>query len=366
MDQELGERLRRIDYASDIDKLDMQRLAKDMDNQSEVNGVARYHSSVQILHDLNERLGKAAPRSTVSTLVDIFIYLNNIGMNFDNSVELINKFPQLTSYSIENLEAKRAYLDLTKKEFKSLIVKFPQITGYSIENLEAKREYLTLTKKEFKSLIMTFPPIVGLKIENLEAKREYLTLTKDEFKCIILKFPSITGHSIENLEAKREYLMLTKDELKRLIMKFPPLISYSIENLEVKFRFYEVRLETGRADILRSYTKCSTSDNDDKIPKTGVNLGLSMYNRVMPRYVLHKRMLRENGKIFDIDKFMKSLWHSDDRFIIENGGSGAKSQADANKEKIPANVYYERAKYLCGMMRTHGSAALKSRTTKLT
>ena len=145
MDQELGERLRRIDYASDIDKLDMQRLAKDMDNQSEVNGVARYHSSVQILHDLNERLSKAAPRSTVSTLVDIFIYLNNIGMNFDNAVELINKFPQLTSYSIENLEAKRAYLELTNDEFKSLILKFRPIVGLKIENLKAKREYISST-----------------------------------------------------------------------------------------------------------------------------------------------------------------------------------------------------------------------------
>ena len=113
-----------------------------------------------------------------------------------------------------------------------------------------RRKYLELDKKRFIELVLKYPQIVSYSEENLERRRKYLELDKKKFIELILKFPPIVGYSEENLEGKRKYLELDKKRFIELILKFPPIVSLSEENLERKFGYYERHFGESRMDII--------------------------------------------------------------------------------------------------------------------
>ena len=350
--EEIVALIKRLDSIGSQEALNLRALSSKIDNNSIENKTSQYIPSISILKKLGIEIHeKDVFKPRVTTVVNAFLYFKKLGIKFNECTELVLKFPSIAGYSIENLENKRKYLDLTQKEFGKVVLKHPSIAGTSIENLENKRKYLNLTRGEFGALVLKFPQISGIGIENLENKRRYLDLTQKEFGALVLKFPPIAGTSIENLENKRRYLDLAQKEFGALVLKFPPIAGISIDNIETKFKFYESRLNLKRAGIVSSII------NGHK----KVHMSYSMYGRVMPRYVLYRRMLREKESEFGTNLFLRLLHYSDGKFISKIGNPKDQTERAINGKVEVVDLRYERAKNLCKLMRDKRSSALKSK-----
>ncbi|XP_031251468.1 transcription termination factor MTERF5, chloroplastic-like [Pistacia vera] len=286
---------------------------------------------------LDSKKPKAVSRmievGTVGDLCPQFLYLLELGMDFEQIKAITFRYPNFAYCSLEGkikplieflLDLGVSKSDIPKKilvqvpnlcrlsisgkiipmmlyledmgvdkdQWAKVIYRFPGLLTYSRQKVQAIVDFLYelgLSSESIGKILTRWPTIVSCSVEeNLRPTVEYFRSLGVDISMLLKKSPGTLGHSIEgNLKPVTEFFLAkgySMEEVRIIILRYAPLYTLSLtENLIPKWEFF----------LTMGYEK-------SELVKFPTYFGYSLEQRIRPRYVL----VKESGVKMPLSKML--------------------------------------------------------------
>lgn len=217
-----------------------------------------------ILHKRPQLCGISLHENIIPTMM----YLESLGVDKTQWAKVICRFPAMLTYSRQKMQDSVDFLceiGMSSENIGKVLTRWPNITSYSVEdNLQPTAEYFRTLGVDISALVLRAPQTFGLSIEaNLKPITEFFLengYSKEEVGTMTSKYGALYTFSLtENLIPKWEFF-LTMDYSKSELLKFPQYFGYSLEE-RIKPR-YALMKERGVTLLLNQLLSLSGTKFD--------------------------------------------------------------------------------------------------------